>query len=188
LFLAAGWIVLWEPEALLGASFQLSFGATLAILVVFPFLRGEGRPTVIGVRGNLKRWLTQAVLMGLVVYIGIWPLLVYYFRRLSWAGLFANWTVFPLSGVLMVAGLIAGSWGVIAPHSVPGWIIAGVHSLVHLTLQVIKCMAGWSWAVRPIDPLPGWACWLYYGFLFGILLVFRRRKNHEKNRSRLQRG
>jgi len=36
LFLAAGWILFWEPEALLGASFQLSFGATLSILVILP--------------------------------------------------------------------------------------------------------------------------------------------------------
>ena len=107
LLLAAGWILIREPEALLGASFQLSFGATASILAILPFWE-EG-----WTRGSRwKRWLKDAALMGLTVHLGIWPLLVFYFHRISLVGFIANWTVFPLSAILMVMGLFVGTWGV----------------------------------------------------------------------------
>ena len=132
--------------------------------------------------------------MGLTVHAGIWPLLVYYFHRLSLAGFLANWTVFPLSGVLMVAGLAVGTWGVAAPGTVPAPLIAGVRWAVHLTLSFIERMSASRWAVRSVTPPPWYAVGLYYGFLFGILFLFHRRKTYadihpfKAGRPRLQRG
>lgn len=173
LLLAAGWILLWEPEALLGASFQLSFGATLSILTILPLwnTRKSG-----GARW--KRLVKEVALMGLVVHIGIWPLLIYYFHRLSFGGFVANWTVFPFSGVLMVLGLSIGTWGVLAPSTVPTVFLQMVHVAVHATLALIERMASWRWVVRPMLPPSLKAIGLYYGFLFGILFIVRRRKIH----------
>ncbi len=190
LLLAAGWILLWEPEALLGASFQLSFGATLTILAILPLWDRQG-----GGRRRWRRWLKDAGLMGLTVHIGIWPLLVYYFHRLSLAGFLANWTVFPLSGILMILGLAVGTWGVMAPGTVPAFLVDLTRWAVHLTLALIERMSAWRWAVRPVTPPAWWICGLYYGVLFGILFVIRRRKIYVENhpaktthRSRLQHG
>ena len=190
LLLAAGWILLWEPEALLGASFQLSFGATLTILAILPFWDES-----LGSRSRWRRWLIDAGLMGLTVHIGIWPLLVYYFHRLSLIGFVANWTVFPLSGVLMILGLFVGAWGVMAPSTVPAVAIHVIHMAVHSTLMLIERMASFPWAVRPVAPPSWYVIGLYYGFLFGILFVVSRRKIYAQNnpsppagRPRLQRG
>ena len=189
ILLAAGWILIREPEALLGASFQLSFGATLSILAILPLW--EKRP---GSRARWKRWLMEAGTIGLCVYVGIWPILVFYFHRLSFAGLLANWTVFPLSGLLMIAGLTVGTWGVFAPRTVPAAAVVVVRMGVRLTLALIERMSAWRWAVRRVTPMAWWSVGLYYGFLFGILLLLHRRKIYaEKNppqsrRSRLQRG
>jgi hypothetical protein len=76
----------------------------------------------------------------------------------------------------------------LAPASVPAGLVWLVHQVVRMTLTLIEWMADCRWAVRPVTPLPLWATWLYYGSLFGILLVIRRRKNNEQGRSRLQRG
>ena len=172
LLLAAGWILIREPEALLGASFQLSFGATLSILVILPFWDMPPRRR----GGRWRRWMMEAGVLGLCVYIGIWPILVYYFHRLSLAGLLANWTVFPLSGILMVVGLAVGTWGVFLPGTVPGPVIACVRDGVRVTLALILRMGAWRWSVRPVTPPAWWVVGLYYGFLFGILFLLHRRK------------
>jgi len=227
ILLAAGWILLREPEALLGASFQLSFGATLSILAILPLLdvsphpgrqtsgdhplpegrgsnpqigpspfRGKVAPTRSGV-GRMRafiHWIMEAGVLGICVHIGIWPVLVYYFHRLSLAGLLANWTIFPLSGILMIFGLAVGTWGVLLPGTVPGPVVALVRSGVHMMLSLIEHMSAWPWAVRPVVPPAWWIIGLYYGFLFGILFLFHRRKTNAektpsaKSRSRLQRG
>jgi len=131
--------------------------------------------------------------MGLCVHLGIWPLLVHYFHRLSLASLVANVTVFPLSALLMILGLIVGTWGVIAPGSVPGWAVWMVRMSVHLMLILIERMSSWRWAMRTLTPPPWYAVGLYYGFLFGILFLLRRRKTYDEThpaarRSRIQRG
>jgi competence protein ComEC len=126
--------------------------------------------------------------MGLSVYIGIWPFLVYYFHRLSFAGLLANWTVFPLSGVLMILGLAVGTWGADAPGSVPHFLVSLIHGAVRMTLALIMRMSAWPWAVLAVAPPPWWASVLYYGFLFGILFVIRRRKTYGQIHSSLETG
>jgi competence protein ComEC len=184
ILLAAGWILLREPEALLGASFQLSFGATLSILAILPLWDRPGR----GRRSRWKRWVKEAGLMGLTVHLGIWPLLVFYFHRLSLAGFVANWTIFPLSGLLMILGLAVGTWGVLAPTAIPSLLVRAVYLAVHLTLVLIERMGATRWSVRPMTPPPGWACGLYYGVLFGILFLIHRRKSHVKTHSPQERG
>ena len=172
LFLAAGWILLGEPEALLGASFQLSFGATLSILILLPFWERR--------RSGARAWrfIQEAALLGVAVHIGIWPILVYYFHRLSFGGFIANWTVFPMSGVLMILGLSIGTWGVFAPTTVPQVLLRVVHIAVHWTLLLIQRMAAWRYVVQQVES-PSWTTLgLYYGFLFGILLMVHRRKIH----------
>ena len=171
LLLAAGWILLREPEALLGASFQLSFGATLSILAILPFWDMRSRE-----RSRWRRWVMEAGCMGLCVHIGIWPILVYYFHRLSLAGLLANWTVFPLSGLLMVVGLAVGTWGALPPRNGSGPVVAFVRAGVASRSRLIGRMSAWPWSVLPMTPPPWWAVGLYYGFLFGILFLLHRRK------------
>jgi competence protein ComEC len=184
LLFAAGWILMWEPRALFGASFQLSFGATLSILAFQPIWNRGGRG-----RAAWKRWLQEAGLMGLCVHIGIWPILIYYFHRLSFAGFLANWTIFPLSGLVMVLGLAVGTWGVIAPATVPAAIVTVIGWIVHMTWRLILKLAACRWAVRPLQPPAVWVCGLYYGILFGILFLLYRRKiyaeTHPTSRSRL---
>ena len=93
-----------------------------------------------------------------------------------------------MSGVLMVLGLSIGTWGVLAPTTVPAFLLEAVHVAVGLTLSLIQRMAAWRYVVQKLAPPPWYAVVLYYGFLFGILFVIRRRKIHENHRPRLQRG
>ena len=85
----------------------------------------------------------------------------------------------------MVLGLSIGTWGVLAPTTVPAILLQIVHVAVLATLTLITRMAAWRWVVQPIVPPSFKVIGLYYGFLFGILFIIRRRKIHENSRPRL---
>jgi len=171
---AAAWILLREPEAVLGASFQLSFGATASLLWLWPERAARAR-------WSIKRWITEAAGVALVVHIGIWPFLVAYFHRISLMSLAANWTIFPMSGALMAGGLFFGTWGVLSAATVPPVFVRILEWLIHATLICIHAMARCPHAIIPVPRLPLWIPAVYYGSLFGILFLFRRRKRHAEN-------
>lgn len=177
LLLAAGGILIVEPAALFGASFQLSFGATASLMAVLPAVHRAPES-----RQWLLQWFLETGTICLAVYIGIWPLLVYYFHRISLIGLVANWTIFPMSGVLMILGLVVGTCGVAAPQAIPRFLLSGIHQLARLMLGSIHWMARPSWAAVSCDPPPLWTCGVYYAALFSILFMFHRRKSHGSTR------
>jgi len=171
------WILGFEPEALFGASFQLSFGATASLLALLPWFHVLG-----GIRLRWARWLAEAGAVSLAVHIGVGPLLVYYFHQLSLAGFVANWTLFPWAGGLMIAGLSLGTWGVCSPGTVPSMLMTAMHMALRGTLRAIETMSGWTWAALPLPAPSKWACGIYYALLIGILWVRRNfyRKHVQK--------
>ncbi len=169
--LAWMWILARQPEALFGASFQLSFGATASLLAFLPLLK------VNGIENPALRWMLNAGSLSIAVHLGVWPILVYYFQQISLVGLIANWTIFPLAGGLMIAGLAIGFWGLVLPASQPEWVIQGVHYALQVTLFVIQQMSRWTWAAIPVPPPPGWIYGVYYALV--ICILWRRRKNHK---------
>jgi competence protein ComEC len=175
--IAAGWILITDPAALFGASFQLSFGATACLLAVIPYFK-----RMAGVRPALLRWVLEAGVMSLSVTIGIWPVFVYYFHRFSLMGLAANGVIFPLSEVLMVLGLGIGIIGIGVPAIIPQGLERLIFMLTHWMMEGILWLSRPSWAVVAAEPLRPWVFGMYYSLLFGILLAFHRRKKHaQKN-------
>jgi competence protein ComEC len=175
LTLAALVVLISEPTALFGASFQLSFGATASLFAVIPFLEdGENR-------GKLREWLRRSVIFSLAVHVGIWPLLLLYFQRISTVGLPMNWILFPASAVLMVLGLVFGTLGVATGWNVPAPAFLLIQGLLAGALGTIRTVGDWRWStlLLPSPGLPALA--LYYGFLFSILFVIYRRKLHGQN-------
>jgi len=171
--LAWMWILWREPEALFGASFQLSFGATAGLLAILPLLRMTRR------RPPVLRWLMDSGIVSLAVHVGVWPLLLYYFHQLSLVGFLANWTLFPFSGFLTVLGLFIGAWGVWLPASVPDVLIRLMDVLLQGTLSAIERLSGWTWAAVAMPAPPGWVCGMYYGLL--ICILWKLHRHEEKS-------
>ena len=118
---------------------------------------------------KLLRWALDAGIVSLAVHVGVWPLLAYYFHQISIVGLIANWTIFPLSSILMILGLLLGTWGVLVPVGVPPVLIWMMHGLMGMTLVAIERMSAWSWAAIPVPKLSWEGCLVYYLLLIGIL-------------------
>ncbi len=96
LALAALVILLWDPNSLLTASFQLSFAAVAAIITVAPLLAGwtgkRDKEQSFGHRlvRKVRQYTVGALVVSLAVTISTAPILLYYFNRVSLIGLVAN--------------------------------------------------------------------------------------------------
>lgn len=110
LILSAGILLLWNPNSLFQAGFQMSYAATLAIAVVWghPQNPVDVSPTK-SIRGGrvvarVGEWAFELFLTSFAAQVALAPLLLYYFGRFSWVGIGANMLAVPLSGVCLFLG------------------------------------------------------------------------------------
>ncbi|HEX5181755.1 MAG TPA: ComEC/Rec2 family competence protein [Allosphingosinicella sp.] len=132
-------LLLW-PDSLVGPSFQLSFAAIAAIVILhdhprvraFVARREEALPL------RVLRGLAGLVLTGLVVEAALTPIGLYHFHRAGLYGTFANIVAIPLTTfVIMPAealALLFDSLGLGAPFWwVTGWAIRLLLAIAHGT-------------------------------------------------------
>jgi competence protein ComEC len=99
LALAALIILVWDPNSLFTASFQLSFMAIASMTMAAPLLAGitptdeKAETQGIRIKQHLARYLLAALLVSVAVTIGTAPLLLHYFNRISLIGPAANLAV-----------------------------------------------------------------------------------------------
>ena len=101
--LAAITILLVRPGALSNLGFGLSFGATTAIVVLFPMLRPSR--ALAGRLGRAGRFLADSLTLSATAQLGVAPVLVAAFGHVSIAAALANIAVVPLAGFSVVSGM-----------------------------------------------------------------------------------
>ncbi|MCK4306875.1 ComEC/Rec2 family competence protein [candidate division WOR-3 bacterium] len=91
-------ILFLNPQALFDVSFQLSFGAVLSIVYLYPKIYDSlfGR---MNIRNRVAKYLLKIFVVSLCVQIGLAPLIAYYFWRVPIISIIANVFVIPLTGV-----------------------------------------------------------------------------------------
>jgi competence protein ComEC len=168
LALAAAAVLLAAPAELLGPSFQMSFGAVLALIAGHDALR----PLLARLEPRRAWWRRGLLLLaGLVVTSALAgaataPYGLHHFGRLQVFGVLANAVAVPLTSVLvMPAALLA----VLAlPLGLEAWPLRALGWGVEGILLVARVVAGWPGAAPAMPPLPGWGlalaslgfCWL----------------------------
>jgi competence protein ComEC len=163
LALAALLLIAHRPSAVSDAGFQLSFAATLGIVVLASRL--------------IQRWprwplhLEAAVAASLAAQVVLLPLLILHFHRLSPAALVLNLAAVPLSAAVLVAGLMVPLAATVAPPLAPmvgdvAWIAA--HALLRSALAVRLVPA---LDVRVPDP----AAWSVGLFVLGVSVLMAQR-------------
>ncbi len=93
-------ILLYEPNALFDAGFQMSFIATYGIITGMAswnrFIKG----------GVFFKAIMKIFAVSLFAQLGLYPLMAIYFHRISLISAFSNIIFVPFSGVLMTLGLL----------------------------------------------------------------------------------
>lgn len=182
LALAAFVILLWDPEQLFQASFQLSFSVVLSLALVGPRLEGlrrrwlapdpwlpeELRPRWHGwVRVPLE-YLTLSVCTCLAAWLGSAPMIAYYFHLITPASLPANLIVVPLSSAALACNLASLAAGWALPGAAELFNHAAWWFMVLMTRASIwatRLPAGALQTTAPSLPL----CALYYAALASVL-------------------
>ena len=161
--LAAVVILLWRPEALLSAGFQMSFAATVALVAVFGAMRrhrAERFRNPVPGRAPPRRWpgwlraLGGVALCSLVAGLATAPIAAAHFHRMADYGLLANLLSMPLMGTLVMpaAVLAAALW----PLGLEWLGLALMEAGTRWILGVAHWVSGFQGAVRPVVAPPPW--------------------------------
>ena len=103
LALAALLMLLWSPRLLFDVSFQLSFSAVLAIVLLIPPLQDMLRWEK---GGKVYKIFISAVGVSLVAQVGVLPFVWYYFGTFPLYFILANLLLVPLAALLMFATVL----------------------------------------------------------------------------------
>ena len=113
LAIAAILVLAWQPETLLGPSFQMSFSAVVGLIAGAEWMRArENRPgPTPGAAGRFLRWLAAGMLgiltTTIIATIATGPFAAYHFQIANPYGLIGNALALPIvSLVVMPAGVI----------------------------------------------------------------------------------
>jgi competence protein ComEC len=150
-------VLIFRPEAIAGASFQLSFAAVASIIALHSsawarrvFSRREE-----GLSARIGRALLAMVATGLVVEITLIPIALYHFHRAGLYGVVANIIAIPLTTfVIMPLEAIALLLD-IAGLGAPVWWLCGLS--LNLLLALARLVANSSGAVALLAAMPPWA-------------------------------
>ena len=146
--LAAIILLVWQPEALLGPGFQMSFAATTALVAVYRLIRDAGLP--LG-----PRWLrpvSAVAITSVVAGLATAPLAAAHFNLWSSYGLLANLPSVPLMGlVVMPAAVVSALLMPLGLDGVPLWVVGRGLAAI---LWIAQSVAGLEGA-RGTVPTPG---------------------------------
>jgi competence protein ComEC len=175
-------ILLWQPQQLFQAGFQLSFFVVLSIALFVPplenlrdrLLRTDPmRPEELMPRWQRAartglRWLMTGSAVSIAAWLGSWPLTAHYFHLFSPVTLLANLLVVPLASAALAASLgslICGSWFAAASElfNHAGWL------LMTLMVRISQWAADLPGAYFHVQSPAALDFVVYYALLFGAL-------------------
>jgi len=171
-------MTLWDPLSLWSVSFQLSFAATLGLILLAPALerRLAARLNAWGGRNQKAGWwglLRDGLLVTGAAQLATLPILWYHFQQVSVVSLLANALVLPVQPAVMALGFAATVGGAVweAAGRALGWL---VWPWLRYTIWVAQQLGGWSWAAVEVPHIPALLVWAFYAVMAWWLLAPRR--------------
>jgi len=153
---AAMAILVLSPESLLGASFQMSFSAVVALVGVYEVLRRRGvfqHPTETK-WGQIGRYMMGVALTTAVAGAATGFFAAYHFNRVADFGLAANLIAVPVTAVWIMP------WAVVAyalmPLGLEGLALTPMGWGIDVMMGTAHTVAGWPGAVTDVAAFPVW--------------------------------
>ncbi|MBB4266080.1 ComEC/Rec2 family competence protein [Roseospira visakhapatnamensis] len=159
---AAAAVLLIQPQALAGPSFQMSFAAVLALVAAWDLAAPRLAAWRRAGPGGADRWLARGValylggilLTSVVAGLATLPFAAFHFNRVPVWGLAANMLAVPIMGLWVMPWLLAVlallPLGLEGPALVPlGWGLGAIR-------WVAETVAGWPGASASVPAAPTW--------------------------------
>lgn len=172
---AAVVMTLLNPHTLWDVGFQLSFAATLGLILIVPLLEeafeaGLARFIDKGRARTAVALLNEALIVTLAAQIATIPIMVYYFHKISAVGLLANLLILPVQPAVMILGGVAALAGLMALPL--GQVLAWAALPFPLyTIWAVEKMAQIPYASVDLGRVGQTWAWGYYVLLAGAVLV-----------------
>ncbi len=138
LALAAFVVLIFNPEELFNAGFQLSFLAVLSIAVIYPAIRKF--IFALKIKAKILNYLFLFMGVSLSAQIGTLPLTLVYFGKLSLVSLFTNLFVIPLAGFIVGISILTLTLSFFIP--IVAGIYASANELIVFVLYKMISFAG----------------------------------------------
>jgi competence protein ComEC len=142
------------PESLLGASFQMSFAAVIALIAAYESSRGwvRGQRASGGAARKVGLYLAGMILTTLVAAAATGPFAAYHFNRLAIYQLIANFAAVPLTAVWIMP------WATLVyflmPFGLEDWALAPMSWGVDLLIWLAQTVTAWPNAVTLLPSMP----------------------------------
>ena len=165
---AAFIMLLFDPTCLFDISFQLSFMAVFAILLIMPLTEHYVSNAFLQ-RHAVVRWLWGTVAVSCAAQIGVAPLVAYHFGRFSTYFLLTNLIVLPAVTVILYAALLflVTSWTLVGQLmlTVVGWLNQSLDGIARLPMASIDGIY--------LSEVQVALCYLVIACLYLCLLILR---------------
>jgi competence protein ComEC len=154
LALSAALLVAADPLSMADPAFLLTFGATLAIVVVIPrvAVASQPRPVQLAVAMALTSAAVEAVLF---------PIGALFFQRITVAGIVLNFAAIPLMAVAQIAGMLVVPAALVSRHvaAAIGWIAYLAAGALVESAGLVRFAPAVAWRVAAPGAV---ACAVYY--------------------------
>ncbi len=169
LSLSAFILLLLNPFSLFSVGFQLTFAATLSIILFFP--------RVIKYFPKLPLRISEIFVLSLTAQIGILPIMAIVFHRVAFSSLILNYAALPLVGTIMATGYIFLPLSFINP--ILGQLLAeAIRFLINLLINASHLL-DWFPSISYRIPAPHLLITIGY-FLFLLLLLLPTKIRRQK--------
>jgi len=143
--------LLWQPESMLGASFQLSFAATLGILALYERFSGILYKSGNGFIHRVWLYFLGIMMTSLVATLATTPLVIYHFNRFTLWGIAANMLLLPLVSMwIMPAAVIAL---LLMPFGAEHYPLLFLNYGIGLMMNGARLFSGLPYAAISLPPL-----------------------------------
>lgn len=183
LFVAALIMTLLNPFILWDIGFQLSFAATLGLMLYADPMSRWTEARLLGLFGQettrrLMGLLSEAVLVTLAAQVLTLPLIVGYFQQLSFVSLLANLFILPAQAGVMIWGALATLAGLVIPAL--GQVLAWIAWLfLSYTIVLVRFFSAIPGAAVSVDVPPG-AIVALFVLIFAITWLWRQRPRQRR--------
>ena len=156
---AAVAVALVRPEAVLGASFQMSFAAVTALIAAHEGLAAQRREGGRSLLSRILRTLAGIALTSLVAGAATAPFAAYHFHRLADYGVLANMIAVPITGFWVMPLAVLAF--VLMPFGLEAWALAPMGWGIDAIIWVARWVAGLPGAAVPVRAIPAAALALF---------------------------
>jgi competence protein ComEC len=150
---AATAILILPPESLLGASFQLSFAAVVALIAAYEFLREkELTPERATVWRRPARYIGGVALTPIIATLATSPFAIYHFNQMAQFGLIANVFAVPLTAIWIMPFAVLSF--ILMPFGLAGVALTPMGWGTGAIIDIAYWVSGWDGSVLTVPSMP----------------------------------